>query len=636
MAAEDVSEVVSRVAATKNEWASLAPARKLELIDLLLDALYANVDSLQNASMEKRDGPPEAAPAYVALSKHEAKTLQHASKASHYMHSAMLISNWLACIREYYDSVVKTGTPPSPLAVRELPAVKGEPQRFAVKVGPKGLLHTTLVTYGSMELIVEGPVEQELLHEQPAGVTAVLGAGNFDGPVDLLTSLFIENKVCIYKASPMNALLLEPLKKIFAPLIEHNYTAIIIGDVAEANALLSHPEVEKWYMTGAAATAYRIIWGRPTPPSPPAEPLLAKPMTVELGNCTPWIVCPGDWRAIAAAMVFNGAHICVHPQVLITCKSWPQRDEFLRLIRTYVKETHYVGCYYPVYKERMESARNQLMKLGKKPEDFEIPVKCPIAKDTNIRSIIFATDLPQDCFLTQQETFSPCCGEVPLETENEVESFLDAAVKCANEGIHGGLSISISVKTHTPEQEKLQTERHKERRKEEKRTQQQFKGSTLIRLDAGFGSSSVCAAVWRGAHQHRHQTEHRLPLFGMGRMPRFIDLRIEFGDRIYWELLRIQTASQVRRQSASPQLHSHALGRPYKGKRSKAREVVAAHNACDDSEEKHFYLAVPRKRAIVPFFYLFRLLPFERRKRAKRIHSQIAASAHAAEFILCC
>lgn len=46
------------------------------------------------------------------------------------------------------------------------------------QVGPKGLLHTTLVTYGSMELIVEGPVEQELLHEKPPGVTAILGAGN--------------------------------------------------------------------------------------------------------------------------------------------------------------------------------------------------------------------------------------------------------------------------------------------------------------------------------------------------------------------------------------------------------------------------------------------------------------------------
>ncbi|KAL8445266.1 hypothetical protein Emag_005155 [Eimeria magna] len=295
MEAVDVNGVVSRVAAKKGEWAALAPARKLELLDLLLDNLNANLELLQEASKEKRDGPSEAAPSYATLSKDEVKVMQNASKAAHYLHSAMLISNWLGVIREYYDAVVKTGAPPPPMSVRELPTEKGQPQRFAVKVGPKGLLHTTLVTYGSMELIVEGPVEQELLHQRPAGVTAVLGAGNFDGPVDLLTSLFIENKVCVYKASPMNTVLLEPMKRIFAPLLEHDYAAILIGDVAEARVLLNHPEVEKWYMTGSAATAYRIIWGEPTPPQPPAKPLLDKPMTVELGNCTPWIVCPGKW-----------------------------------------------------------------------------------------------------------------------------------------------------------------------------------------------------------------------------------------------------------------------------------------------------------------------------------------------------
>lgn len=30
-------------------------------------------------------------------------------------------------------------------------------------------------------------------------------------------------------------------------------------------------------------------------------------------------------QSIAAAMVYNGGHICVHPQLLVTCKNWPQR-----------------------------------------------------------------------------------------------------------------------------------------------------------------------------------------------------------------------------------------------------------------------------------------------------------------------
>ncbi|CDJ50326.1 hypothetical protein, conserved [Eimeria brunetti] len=362
---QNIAAVVSRVAAKKDEWASLPPEKKLNILDLLMDNLNANCEELQAASIAKRDGEGNASssPSYASLDPQNLKVLQYCSSASHWLHSGMLISNWLGIIREYYEAIIKTGAPPQPLQVREAPTPEGKPQRYFVKVGPRGLLHSTLVTCGSMEVMVEGPVEEELIHQRKAGVAAVLGAGNFDGPVDLLTSLFIENKVCIYKVSPFNSVLLSPLNKIFLPLIENDYAAFICGGVEEGSALLKHPEVDKWFMTGSAATAYRIIWGTPKPPAPPAVPIFDKPMTVELGNCTPWIVCPGKWSyrqlkwhaaAIAAAMTFNGAHICVHPQVLITCKNWSQREEFLRLIRMYLEDIHYVGCYYPDFAERME------------------------------------------------------------------------------------------------------------------------------------------------------------------------------------------------------------------------------------------------------------------------------------------
>ncbi|CDJ37125.1 hypothetical protein, conserved [Eimeria tenella] len=459
---KDISAVVERVAATKAAWAALPPQQKLELLDKLMDNLNAHGEDLHAASVFKRDGDLKDAPAYSALSAADLQALQNASRAQHWLHSSMLVSNWLSIIREYFEAVVKTGAPPPPLAVREAPAEEGKPQRHIVKVGPSGLLHTTLVTCGSLELMVEGPVEQELLHERPPGVAAVLGAGNFDGPVDLLTSLFIENKVCIYKLSPFNARLLEPLEKIFAPLLEANFAAFIFGGVEEAKALLHHPQVDKWFMTGAAATAYSIIWGSPEPQQQPAEPLFKKPMTVELGNCTPWIVCPGKWSrrqlkwhaaAIAASMAFNGAHICAHPQVLVTCKNWPQREEFLQLIQSYIQEIYYVGCYYPDFSSRMESYKEKLVAMGKKPEEFEAPVHCPISKDSEIKNIIFATDLPEDCFFTRQETFCPCCGEVPLDTEASIAAFLPAAVKFANEKVHGGLSVSISVKPSTAAEE---------------------------------------------------------------------------------------------------------------------------------------------------------------------------------------
>lgn len=463
MGVEDLQSIIQNVSAKKEEWSSLPPQDKLNIIDSLLDNLYLYCEMLQTASLKKRDGEKEEGE-YATLNKKDFNILQEASKAAHWVHSSMLISNWLAVIREYFDSVVKTGAPPGPLAVRELPGEKGQgAPRYAVKVGPKGLLHTTMVTYGTMELIVEGPPEQEALHRRPPGLTAVLGAGNFDGPVDLLTALFIDNHVCIYKLSPFNDLLAEPMKMIFSPLIEKNYLNIFFGDAKEGQEMLNHPLVDKWYMTGAAATAYKIIWGAPTPPSSPKEPILNKPFVAELGNCTPWIVCPGQWShrqlrwhaaAVAAGMTFNGAHICVHPQVLITCKNWPQREEFLELIRSYIKEVRYVGCYYPDFLQRMEETRAKLISLGKKPEEFEVPVKCPLAKNSHLRNIIFAVDLPQDCFFTQQETFSPSCGEICLDTPNLTEEFLPVAVSFVNNKIHGGLSVSVLVKTNSQEEEK--------------------------------------------------------------------------------------------------------------------------------------------------------------------------------------
>lgn len=45
-----------------------------------------------------------------------------------------LISNWLGILREYYESIVKTGAPPQPLQVKEAPTPEGEPQRYFVKV----------------------------------------------------------------------------------------------------------------------------------------------------------------------------------------------------------------------------------------------------------------------------------------------------------------------------------------------------------------------------------------------------------------------------------------------------------------------------------------------------------------------
>ena len=43
--------------------------------------------------------------------------------------------------------------------------------------------------------------------------------------------------------------------------------------------------------------------------------------------------------------------------------------------------------------------------MGRKEEDFEVSVKCPLSKDSDKRKIIFATDLPEDSFFCRQVRF---------------------------------------------------------------------------------------------------------------------------------------------------------------------------------------------------------------------------------------
>lgn len=72
--------------------------------------------------------------------------------------------------------------------------------------------------------------------------------------------------------------------------------------------------------------------------APPCE----KQVTAELGCVTPYIIVPGKWTRsdmeyyaseIVSGLVNNAGHNCTKVEVLVTDGSWPQRDEFLVILR---------------------------------------------------------------------------------------------------------------------------------------------------------------------------------------------------------------------------------------------------------------------------------------------------------------
>ena len=120
---------------------------------------------------------------------------------------------------------------------------------------------------------------------------------------------------------------------------------IIYGGADVGAAAVHHRLADEIHITGSIDSHDRIVWG---PPGAERDqrmranlPLLAKPVTSELGNVSPWIFLPGEYSRrqlafqaenVAASVVNNVSFNCVATKVLITWKRWPLRSQFLDLI----------------------------------------------------------------------------------------------------------------------------------------------------------------------------------------------------------------------------------------------------------------------------------------------------------------
>ena len=72
------------------------------------------------------------------------------------------------------------------------------------------------------------------------------------------------------------------------------------------------------------------------------NPTVKKEVTGELGCVTPYIVVPGEWStsdleyhagAIATGKSHNAGHNCLAAEIIITAADWPQRQQFLDILR---------------------------------------------------------------------------------------------------------------------------------------------------------------------------------------------------------------------------------------------------------------------------------------------------------------
>eukprot|EP00047_Mylnosiga_fluctuans_P002602 m.225149 g.225149 ORF g.225149 m.225149 type:complete len:584 (-) comp11221_c0_seq1:43-1794(-) len=430
---EEVTRVIAAVAAKAQEWHDLDYSVKLGYLAQIRNNLEESLDAWM-ADSSKGHGYDISNPAHGHL---VAETL---------LKGPCVFGSWINSFIEVYTALAKTGKPPAPMSVRKTPS-----GHVAATVFPANIRETIFGGGLKAEVYLESDkVEQTLPADSPAGLVGVLCAGNFEAPTDVLHVLFLQNQVAVAKSNPVNAHVANVIARIYQPLIAAGYLAYVHGGVDVGKTLTSHPAVDRLLLTGSCKSYDVIMWGvteaERQANKKAGTPLFTKPFDAELGSVNPYIIVPGTWsdseleahaQQLASFKMFNDSHICASPQVIITAKSWPQREKFLNRVRELLTVYPGTRAYYPHCEK---SYAQNLEVLGgdtvcKKAELFP-------GKQLNP---LFATNLPQDHFLTQNEAFCPVLGEIALDAPTTTPDFLAAAVKFANTSCWGSLTVTLIV-----------------------------------------------------------------------------------------------------------------------------------------------------------------------------------------------
>lgn len=267
----------------------------------------------------------------------------------------------------------------------------------------------------------------------PGGCAAVLGAGNVQSitPLDMLYQLLKENRVVVVKMSPVNAYLRLILEKAFAPMVSAGFLGFVDEEAKVGEELVAHPQISAVHLTGSENSFRKVL----------AVPgVKEKPATAELGAVSPVIVVPGRWsradirfqaKQVAGMMLVNNAFNCNAPKLLVTWKSWPQREEFLQAVRKAFQSAPKRKAWYPGAEERW--ARFVREYKGKVP---------PHAQGETPPVLLEDVPADQTQLALKEEAFCAVLAETNLVAENE-ESFLKASVDFVNESVYGTLSCTL-------------------------------------------------------------------------------------------------------------------------------------------------------------------------------------------------
>ncbi len=288
-------------------------------------------------------------------------------------------------------------------------------------------------------LRVEGEPEQVNPLDNPPGIIAVLGAGNYTSALEMINALFLENCAVVHKPHHNNIESDRVWARIFAPLVEAKAMAFVEED--PDRQLNTDARITRIYFTGSTSTAERIMASTDVP------------LVSECGGNNPVIVVPGDrpWtdeeiqhqaEMIVSVGKLNGGAVCGRGQTIVTSRNWPQREAFLDAIRRAVIETVPSGTYYP----GSDEVRAGFVEAYPDAERLQ-----PKGSDHAGVEVLLIAEAEEDSFATANEAFCQIFGEVPLDAAANAADFLPAAVDVANAHLLGTLGCAVLIDEDTKE-----------------------------------------------------------------------------------------------------------------------------------------------------------------------------------------
>ncbi len=410
-------EAVDRLDPQK--WADTPPPERLHLLERVRENLKRYGDELAAADTKMKNELMGEALFNDAISK---------------VGTVVPMANTVTAAIELYEDIVH-GEMPKPLEVNEV-----ADGRYDIKVFPSSAKDRLMYSDRTEVLRVKGEPRQVNPMDKPAGIIAVLGAGNYSSSLEMLKAIFFENCAVVHKPHHLNVDSDAVWEKIMQPLVNH--AALSFADHDQGRDLTVDPRLDKIYFTGGTGTALAIMSATDTT------------LVSECGGNNPCLIVPGDrpWtdkeithqaQQIATISKLNGGAVCGRVQTLVTSKNWPQREEFLTALRTAIaQDTPASGTYYPGSDEVAKGFREAY-------PDAEI--LAPEGGNYEHADFMLITGAQEDGYATAHEAFCQIIGEVPLDTKADAEDFLPKAVAFCSSHLLGTLGSCILIDEDTKE-----------------------------------------------------------------------------------------------------------------------------------------------------------------------------------------